>query len=60
MNGPLGIIKQKEMKNDKGRKGGPKIGKMGRRHLWMVPNGKCKISLIEEFVQMFASVLFGS
>ena len=32
---PLGVIKQKEMKNDKGREGGPKIGKMGRRRLWM-------------------------
>jgi hypothetical protein len=32
---PLGVTKQKEMKNDKGREGGPKIGKMGRRRLWM-------------------------
>ena len=31
---PLGVIKQKEMKNDKGREGGPKIG---RRRLWMTP-----------------------
>ena len=34
---PLGVIKQKEMKNDKGREGGSKIGKMGRRRLWMAP-----------------------
>ena len=25
------------MKNDKGREGGPKIGKMSRRRLWMAP-----------------------
>ena len=31
------VIKPKEMKNDKGRVGGPKIGKMGRRRLWMAP-----------------------
>ena len=26
---PLGVIKPKAMKNDKGRKGGQKFGKMG-------------------------------
>ena len=35
---PLGVIKQKEMKNGKGREGGPKIKKKGRRRLWMTPN----------------------
>ena len=36
---PLGVIKPKEMKNDKGRRGGGhKIGKMGRSRLWMTPN----------------------
>ena len=34
---PLGVIKPKAMKNDKGREGGHKIAKMGRRRLWMTP-----------------------
>ena len=34
---PLRVIKPKAMKNDKGRDGGHKIGKMGRRRLWMAP-----------------------
>ena len=33
----LGVIKPKAMKNDKGREGGHKFGKMGRRRLWMAP-----------------------
>jgi hypothetical protein len=37
MTSPLGVIKQKEMKNNKGREGGPKIGKIGRHRLWMAP-----------------------
>ena len=40
---PLGVIKQKEMKNDKGREGGPKIGKNGRRRLWMALNAYYKL-----------------
>ena len=31
----LRVIKPKAMKNDKGREGGLKIGKMGHRPLWM-------------------------
>ena len=34
---PLGVIKPKAMKNDKGREGGHKFLKMGRRRLWMAP-----------------------
>ena len=34
---PSGVIKPKAMKDDKGREGGHKIGKMGRRRLWMSP-----------------------
>ena len=34
---PLGVIKPKAMKNDKGREGGHKFGKMCRRRLWMAP-----------------------
>ena len=37
MTSPLGVFKQKEMKNDKGREGSPNIEKMGRRCLWMAP-----------------------
>ena len=51
------ILLSKKVTKEEG--GGHKIGKMGRRHLWMVPNGKCKISVIIEFVYLFASVLFG-
>ena len=32
---PLGVIKPKAMKNDKGREGDLKIVKMSRRCLWM-------------------------
>jgi hypothetical protein len=35
---PLGVIKPKAMKDDKGREGGHKIGKMGRHCLWTAPN----------------------
>ena len=34
---PLGVIKPKAMKNNKGREGGHKFGKLGRRRLWMAP-----------------------
>ena len=38
---PLGVIKPKRMKTDKGRKGGGgiKLEKMGRRRLWIAPKG---------------------
>jgi hypothetical protein len=46
---PLGVIKPKAMKNDKGREGGHKFGKMGQRRLWMAPKvtfvSHCEISL---------------
>ena len=35
---PLGVIKPKAMKNDKGREGGHKFGKMGRHRLRVAPN----------------------
>ena len=35
---PLRVIKPKAMKNNKGREGGHKIGKISRRRLWMAPN----------------------
>ena len=38
MMSPLGLIKPKAMKNDKGREGDNKFGKMGRCCLWMAPN----------------------
>jgi hypothetical protein len=31
------VIQPEAIKADKGREGGPKIGKMGRRRLWMAP-----------------------
>ena len=34
---PFRVIKPKTMKNDMGREGGDKIGKMGRRRLWTPP-----------------------
>ena len=34
----LRVIKPKAMKNDKGREGVHKIGKISRRRLWMAPN----------------------
>ena len=37
----------KEMKGDKEREGGLKIGKMGRRRLWMVPKHLMQASLTE-------------
>ena len=33
----LGFIKPKAIKDDKGREGGHKIGKMGQHRLWMEP-----------------------
>ena len=36
----LKVIQPKAMKADKGREGGHKIGKMGRRRLWMTPYDK--------------------
>ena len=34
---PFRVIKPKAMKNDKGREGGHKFGKLGQRRLWMAP-----------------------
>jgi hypothetical protein len=34
---PFRVIKPKTMKNDMGREGGHKFGKMARRRLWMAP-----------------------
>ena len=43
---PLGVIKPKAMKNDKGSEGGHKFGKMGRRRLWMAPKVFSKINIM--------------
>ena len=37
---PRGIIYSEVTWSDKGREGGQKIGNLGWRHLWMVPNEK--------------------
>ena len=41
---PLGVIKPKTIKNNKGRERGHKFGKVGRHRLWMAPNSKVRSS----------------
>ena len=47
------------MKNDKRREGGHKIGKIGRRNLWMSPKASCRHQInfgLRNFLSNFGHV----